>query len=114
MRSRDGLVLEAEHDMDHEIPGQPRADVALRIEAFSGPAAVTHERSRDEDDGSERGRRCSVDERMDEDRPAHRVTDHDGTVIQIRDLAEDGLTPRRVCRVAFVREPWIADLVRVP
>ena len=81
MRRRDSLVLESVKHMHWHALRQPRAEVARQLELVAGSAAGTDERSGDQHDRRKLPLRRLLGERVDEERPTHRMANDDRAVV---------------------------------
>src|SRR5262245_66610861 len=86
MQRRGGLILQPVVNMDRDVPGKPRGEIGRELEIVARPAAVADERSRDQEERTERSRGRLLGERVDEDRSANRVTDASRAIVERREL----------------------------
>src|SRR5262245_7322770 len=114
VQRRDLVVGQTVEEVDRDVGRQPRTEVGRQLELVGRPAAVTHERRREQHDGLQVDRRRLLREGVDEERPAHGMPDDDAPVVQAGDLAADHRPPGRGARVVLVGHPRVVDLEAVP
>src|SRR5690348_8809250 len=114
VRRRRGGISEAVVKIDRDSSGQLLAERTLGCPLITRPPSLPDKRCGDQHDRAELPLWRMLGERMDQDRPAERVTDDDRALVQARDLVLERRRPCGVARVTFVGHSWIADVVARP
>ena len=88
--------------MHRHVRRQARAELDVHLVPVGGPTARADERRRDQDDRRQVPLGMLLGQRVDEDRAADGMADHDRAVAQPGDLVPDGRAPRRGGRIVLV------------
>src|SRR5205823_5655177 len=113
VRGRGSVVPKTVEQVHGHAIGKSIAEIAGRLVFLVGPSAVTDEGRREHDDRPKLWLGRLLRERPDEERPANRMTDDHGSVVERRDLPLDRRAPPVVARVALGRHPRVAHVVLV-